>query len=248
MSVLSNSLASCCRLRRAVRSSSSSGMTPRGGLPTSLIRTPCPRERGVPGGHARAGPSGASQESGRHAPLSCHAGAPGSGDARHRALPVVIELKRLPSTHDGKGIEQELVYARPERLHLRQRPVGPLEEAIVVGAEAQVVLQAREGRQVEDLAESGTTPMVHPMPAADRLAGVAARGIRARQLDELPAVVVFRSVANFSALRRRVPTRGPVLGDIRFQTRTRHAAGADVTADYVIGTVAPRGATAAEGA
>src|SRR5215831_9651760 len=31
MSVLSNSLASCCRPRRAVRSSSSSGMTPRGG-------------------------------------------------------------------------------------------------------------------------------------------------------------------------------------------------------------------------
>jgi hypothetical protein len=44
----------------------------------------------------------------------------------------VIELKRLPSTHDDKGIEEELVQARPERLHLRQRPVGPPDEAIVV--------------------------------------------------------------------------------------------------------------------
>ena len=113
----------------------------------------------MPGGHDRAGPRRASPESGRHAPLSGHAGAPGSGDARHRPLPVVIELKRLPSTHDGKGIEQELVHARPERLHLRQRPVGPLDEAIVMCADARVVLQAREGRQVENLAEPGPTPL-----------------------------------------------------------------------------------------
>ena len=109
----------------------------------------------MPGGHARAGPRGASPESGRHAPLSGHAGAPGSGDARHRSLPVVIELKRLPSTHDGKSIEQELVHARPERLHLWLGPVGPLNEAIIVRADARVVLQAGEGRQVEDLAEPG---------------------------------------------------------------------------------------------
>ncbi len=145
----------------------------------------------MPGGHERAGPRGASPESGRHAPLSGHARGPGSGDARHRSLPVVIELKRFPSTHDRKGIEQELVHARPERLHLRQGPVGPLDEPIVVRTDARVVLQAREGREVEDLAEPGATPMAHPLPAADRLASVAARGIRARQLDELPAVVIL---------------------------------------------------------
>src|SRR4029077_6858818 len=87
---------------------------------------------------------------------------------------------------------QELLHARPERLHLRQRPVSPLNEAIVVRADARVVLQAREGRQVEDLAEPGATPMAHSLPVADRLAAIAARGIRARQLDELPAVVVLR--------------------------------------------------------
>ena len=43
---------------------------------------------------------------------------PGLRDARHRSLPVVIELERLPSTHDGEGVEQELVHACPERLHL----------------------------------------------------------------------------------------------------------------------------------
>ena len=80
---------------------------------------------------------------------------------RHRPLPVVIELKRLSPAHDGKGIEQELVQARPERLHLGQGPVGPLDEAIVVRADARVVLQARDGRQVEDLAEPGATPMAN---------------------------------------------------------------------------------------
>ena len=65
---------------------------------------------------------------------------PGLRDARHRSLPVVIELERLPSTHDGKGVEQELVHARPERLHLRQRPVGSLDEAIVVRADPRIVL------------------------------------------------------------------------------------------------------------
>ena len=33
--------------------------------------------------------------------------------------------------------------------------------------------------------------MAHALPVADRLAALAARGIRARQLDELSAVVVF---------------------------------------------------------
>ena len=75
---------------------------------------------------------------------------------------------------------------------LGQGPVGPLDEAIVVRADARVVLQAREGRQVEDLAEPGAPPMAHPLAAADRLAGVAARGVRVRQLDELPAVLVLR--------------------------------------------------------
>ena len=96
-------------------------------------------------------------------------------DARHRcALPVVIELKRLPPMHDGEGVQQQLVHARPERLHLRQRPVSPLDEAIVVRADAWVVLQAGEGRQVEDLAEPGPTPMAHSLPVADRLAAIAA--------------------------------------------------------------------------
>src|SRR5215831_16938074 len=92
----------------------------------------------------------------------------------------------------AKAIKQQLVHARAERLHLRQGPVSPLNQAIVVRADARVVLQAGEGRQVEDLAEPGTTPMAHSLPTADRLAALAARGIRARQLDELSAVVVLR--------------------------------------------------------
>ena len=82
----------------------------------------------------------------------------GLRDARHRPLPVVIELKRLAAAHDGKGVEQELVHARPQRLHLRQRPVGPLDETIVVRTDARVVLQARDRRQVEDLGEPGARP------------------------------------------------------------------------------------------
>src|SRR3989442_15309925 len=64
--------------------------------------------------------------------------------AWHRPLPVVIELERLPSTHDGESVEQELVHARPERLHLRQRPVSSLDEAIVVRPDPPIVLQARK--------------------------------------------------------------------------------------------------------
>src|SRR5262249_57472191 len=89
--------------------------------------------------------------------------------------------------HDGEGVQQQLVHAGPERLHLRQRPVSPLNEAIVVGADARVVLQAGEGRQVEDLAEAGTTPMAHPLAAADRLAAVAARGVPSPLLAYLPS-------------------------------------------------------------
>jgi hypothetical protein len=70
----------------------------------------------------------------------------------------VIELKRLSPTHDGEGVEQEFVHARPERLHLRERLVGPLDKAIIVRADARVVLQARDRRQVEDLGEPGARP------------------------------------------------------------------------------------------
>src|SRR5262249_59477933 len=170
MSVLSNSLASGCRPRRAVRSSSSSGMTPRGGS-----------QRASFGLHARGNEECQADTLGL-APVGrpkslvdmllspATPEPPGSGDARHRSLPVVIELKRLASMHDGKGIEQQLVHARPERLHLRQRPASPLNEAIVVRADTRVVLQAGDGRQIEGLAEPGATPMAHPPAAADRRA------------------------------------------------------------------------------
>jgi len=42
--------------------------------------------------------------------------------------------------------------------------------------------------------------------------------------------VAHLSVANFSALRRRVPTRGPVLGDIRCHSQTLASPRADATA------------------
>src|SRR5262244_3130860 len=143
MSVSSSRCAVCCRPRRAVRSSSSSGMAPRRGS-----------QRASFGLHARGNEECLADTIGL-APVGCPKSLvdmllspatpepPRLRDARQRgALPVVIELKRLASMHDGKGIEQQLVHARPERLHLRQRPASPLNEAIVVRADTRVVLQA----------------------------------------------------------------------------------------------------------
>src|SRR5215471_4974600 len=174
MSVLSR-LTGCCRPQKAVRSSSNSGMIPRRGS-----------QRASFGLHARGNEECQADTIGL-APVGrpkslvdmllspATPEPPGLRDARHRgSLPVVIELKRLPSAHDGEGVQQQLVHARPERLHLRQRPVSPLNEAIVVRADARVVLQAGDGRQVEDLAEPGTTPMAHSLPVADLLAAIAA--------------------------------------------------------------------------
>lgn len=81
----------------------------------------------MPGGSYRAGPGGRPKKTVDMLLSPATPEPSGLRDTRHRALPVVIELKRLPSTHDGEGIEQELVHARAERLHLRQRSVGPLE-------------------------------------------------------------------------------------------------------------------------
>src|SRR5499427_10483520 len=107
MSVLSNSLASGCRPRRAVRSSSSSGMTPRGGS-----------QRASFGLHARGNEECQADTLGL-APVGrpkslvdmllspATPEPPRLRDARHRcALPVVIELKRLPPMHDGEGVQQ----------------------------------------------------------------------------------------------------------------------------------------------
>ena|SRR5215469_3784014 len=89
--------------------------------------------------------------------------------ARHPPLPVVIELERLPSTHDSEGIEQELIHTRPERLHLGQWPVSPLDEAIVVRPDPRIVLQTRDRRQVHDLAEARAAPATHHLAAAHPL-------------------------------------------------------------------------------
>lgn len=181
-----------CRPRWAVRSSSSSGMTPRRGS-----------QRASFGLHARGNEECRAEAIGL-APggrpkttvdmlLSPATPEPSRlRDTRHRTLPVVIELKRLPSTHDGEGIEQELVHARAERLHFRQRPVGPLDEAIVVRPDPWIVLEARQRRQVHDLAESGAAPATHHLAAAHRLARVPPRGIRAGELDELAPMPILR--------------------------------------------------------
>ena len=58
--------------------------------------------------------------------------------------------------------------------------------------DSRIVLQARDRRQVHDLAEPGAAPTTHPLAAAHRLARVPARGIRAGELDELAAMPVLR--------------------------------------------------------
>ena len=72
----------------------------------------------MPGGHDRASPSGASQESGRHAPLSGLAGAPGSGDARHhvggehihpRHRPLHLAREDVESVGAGNGLRRSAV-------------------------------------------------------------------------------------------------------------------------------------------
>src|SRR5262245_66222916 len=105
MSVLSR-LAGCCRPQKAVRSSSSSGMTPGWGS-----------QRASFGLHARGNEECRADTIGL-APVGrpkslvdmllspATPEPPGLRDARHRcSLPVVIELKRLPSAHDGEGVQ-----------------------------------------------------------------------------------------------------------------------------------------------
>jgi hypothetical protein len=42
----------------------------------------------------------------------------------------VIDLKRLPAAHHGEGVQQELIHARAERLHLGERPFRALDQAM----------------------------------------------------------------------------------------------------------------------
>ena len=132
------------------------------------------------------------QDTGRHAPLSGGSGALGSGHRSHRAVPVVIWHRDLASTHHGEGVKQELVQARPDRRHLRQRPIRSLHEAIVVRPDPRIVLQAGDRGQVQDCPEPGPPPSTQALPAPQGLPTVPAGGTRPGPRDERPTMAVIR--------------------------------------------------------
>ena len=100
-------LAGCCRPRRVVRSSSSSGMTPRRGSQRASFGLDARGNEECQADTLGLAPVGRPKSLVDMLLSPATPEPPGLRDVRQRcSLPVVIELKGLPPVHDGEGVQQ----------------------------------------------------------------------------------------------------------------------------------------------
>jgi hypothetical protein len=142
--------------------------------PSCFIRTKCPGERRVPSG---------SYGLGFQKPPKTKAGIFSSpaepkppGLLRSQLLsvlnPRMLWIKYLPAFHYGKSVKQQFVHAGPYSRHFCQRPLLPLYEPVIMGADARVVQQAGNGGHVEHMPHSSAAPTGHAAHPAPALAGI----------------------------------------------------------------------------